>query len=131
MAIRDQGLTCVPPEYSGVVLTGDGNRPPHARGVFAGGSLRVLADSIGRGGRVDRSPPLRTGQFTLSAFVYLEKDAPNGIVSSNLRSDGGNFSLALNEMGAIEATVRNRDGELITITSDTSLALQTFLDASQ
>ncbi len=126
MAIRDQGLACVPPEYSGVVLTGDGKRPPHARGAFAGGSLRVLADSIGRGGRVDGSPPLRTGQFTLSAFVYLEEDAPNGIVSSNLRSDGGNFAFALNELGVLEATIRSRDGDLLTVTSDTSLALRTW-----
>ncbi len=126
MAIRGQGLACVPTEYSGVVLTGDGKRSPHARGAFAGGSLRVLADSIGRGGRVDTSPPLRTGQFTLSAFVYLEEDAPNGIVSSNLRSDGGNFALALNELGVLEATVRKHDGVLLTITSDASLALRTW-----
>jgi hypothetical protein len=126
MAIRDQGLTCVPPEYSGVVLTGDGNRPPHARGVFAGGSLRVLADSIGRGGRVDRTPSLRTGQFTLSAFVYVETNAPNGIVANTIRADDGNFTLALNEMGALEATVRNRDGDLQTVSGDRAIALQAW-----
>lgn len=126
MAIRDQGLTCVPPEYSGVVLTGDGKRPPHARGVFAGGSLRVLADSIGRGGRVDTSPPLRTGQLTLSAFVYLEAVTPNGIVANTIRADDGNFTLGLNEMGEIEATVRNRDGDLQTVSGDSAIALHTW-----
>jgi hypothetical protein len=126
MAIRDQGLACVPPEYSGVVLTGDGKRPPHARGVFAGGSLRVLAESIGRGGRVDTTPPLRTGKFTLSAFVYLEADAPSGIVANNLRADEGNFALALNETGALKATVRNRDGELLSVSGDMAIALQVW-----
>ncbi len=126
MAIRDQGLACVPPQYSGVVLTGEGIRPPHARGVFAGGSLRVLGDSVGRGGRVDTSPPLRTGQFTLSAFVYLETDAPNGIVTSTLRADGGNFTLAVNELGTLQATIRNRDGDLVTVSGDTAIALQAW-----
>jgi ferric-dicitrate binding protein FerR (iron transport regulator) len=126
MAIRDQGLTCVPPEYSGVVLTGDGNRPPHASGVFAGGSLRVLADSMGRGGRVDTSPLLQTGQFTLSAFVYLEASAPNGVVANTLRSDGGSFALALDEKGLLQATVRGRGGDLLTVSGDTALALHTW-----
>lgn len=123
MAIRDQGLTCVPPEYSGVVLTGGGNRPPHASGVLAGGSLRVLADSMGRGGRVDTSPPLRTGRFTLSAFVYLEASAPNRVVANTLRTDGGSFALALDENGLLRATVRTRDGDLLTVSGDTAIAL--------
>jgi ferric-dicitrate binding protein FerR (iron transport regulator) len=126
MAIRDQGLTCVPPEYSGVVLTGSGNRPAHASGVFAGGSLRVRADSMGRGGRVGTSPSLRTGRFTLSAFVYLEASAPNGVVAKTLRADGGYFALGLDEMGLLQATVRTRDGDFRTVSGDTRIALHTW-----
>ncbi len=126
MAIRDQGLACLPPEYAGVVLTGDGNRPPHARGVFAGGSLRVLADSSGRGGRVDIPPPLRTGQFTLAACVYLEAGARNGIVATNIRSNHGNFALGLDENGFLQATIRNRDGDLLSVSGEAAVALHTW-----
>lgn len=118
MAIRDQGLACLPPQYSGVVLTGDGNRPPHASGVFSGGSLRVLADSSGRGGRVDRSPPLRTGQLTLAAFVYVDSRVQGGIVATNILGNSGNFSLALDERGFLQATMRSRDGRLNTASGD-------------
>lgn len=123
MAIRDQGLSCLPPEYAGVVLTGDGNRPPHARGVFAGGALRVLADSSGRGGRVDISPPLRTGQFTLAAFIYPEPGARKGIVATNIRSNDGNFALGLDENGVLLATIRKRDGDLLTVSGNDAVAL--------
>jgi hypothetical protein len=126
MAIRDQGLACLPPEYAGVVLTGEGNRPPHARGVFAGGSLRVQADSSGRGGRVDISPPLRTGQFTLAAFVYLESGARNGIVATNIRSNDGNFALGLDENGVLQATIRNRNGDLLSVSGDAAVPLYTW-----
>ncbi len=126
MAIRDQGLSCLPPQYSGVVLTGDGNRPPHARGVFSGGSLRVLADSTGRGGRVDRSPPLGTGQLTLAAFVYLEGRAHGGIVATNVHNDGGNFSLALDEQGFLQATIRNSDGHVLSVVGDSVVARHTW-----
>jgi hypothetical protein len=126
MAIRDQGLTCLPPQYSGVVLTGDGIRPPHARGVFAGGSLRVLAESTGRGGRVETSPPLRTGQFTLAAFVYLESGTRNGIVASNIRSNDGNFGLGLDENGFLQATIRNSDGDLLSVSGAAVVALHTW-----
>ena len=126
MAIRDQGLACVPEQYSGVVLTGAGNRPPHARGVFAGGSLRVLADSSGRCGRVDAPPPLQTGQFTLTAFVYLEAKAHDGIVATNIWNEGGNFALALNEKDCLRATVRNSDGNLVSVSGTASVALQSW-----
>jgi ferric-dicitrate binding protein FerR (iron transport regulator) len=126
MAIRDQGLACLPPQYSGVVLTGEGIRPPHARGVFAGGSLRVLADSVGRGGRVDTSPPLQTGQFTLTAFVYLESTARSGTVATNIRNDVGNFALALDEKGFLRATVRNSNGDLQSVTSEAPVELHTW-----
>jgi hypothetical protein len=126
MAIRDQGLACLPPKYSGVVLTSDGIRPPHARGVFAGGSLRVLAESMGRGVRVDTSPPLRTGQFTLAAFVYLESGARNGIVATNIRSNDGTFGLGLDENGVLQAMIRNRDGDLLTVSGDAAVALHTW-----
>lgn len=54
----------------------------------------MLADSTGRGGRVDTSPPLRTGQFTLAAFVYPESGARKGIVATNVLGNNGNFALA-------------------------------------
>lgn len=127
MAIRDQGLACMPPQYSGVVLTGEGIRPPHARGVFAGGSLRVLADSTGRGGRVDTSPPLQTGQFTLTAFVYLESNTHDGVVATNIQNDVGNFALALDEKGFLRATVRDSNGDLSSVTSDAPVELHTWL----
>ncbi|TWU04786.1 LamG-like jellyroll fold domain-containing protein [Stieleria varia] len=127
MAIRDQGLACQPPQYSGVVLMGDGRRPPHARGVFSGGSLRIQADSIGRGGRVDTPPPLRSGQLTLAAFVYLDATAKGAIVATNIHNDSGNFSLALNEQGYLQATIRNSDGHVRSIVSDTTVTLQSWL----
>ena len=127
MAIRDKGLVSEPPQYSGEVLTGDGIRPPHARGVFAGGSLRVGADSTGRGGRVDSPPPLTTGQFTLAVFVYLEDvNTHGGMVATNIRDDEGNFALSLDEDGVLQATVRKSDGELRSVASSTSLPLTTW-----
>lgn len=112
MPIRDRGLVSEPPEYSGVVLTGDGKRPPHARGVFVGGSLRVGADSTGRGGRVDAPPVLSTGQFSLTGFVYLEARARSAVVVTNLDDGQGNFSLSLDEKGRLQATIRNGDGDV-------------------
>ena len=109
MPIRDRGLVSEPAEYSGVVLTGEGQRPPHAKGVFAGGSLRVGVDSTGRGGRVDSPPALNTGQFSLTAFVYLEDRRQNGVVATNLDGGRGNFDLSLNENAVLQATIRTRD----------------------
>lgn len=126
MPIRDKGLVSEPPEYSGVVLTGDGIRPPHASGVFAGGSLRVMADSSGRGGRVDSPPPLSTGQFTLAVYVYLEAPAHEGTVATNIRGDEGSFALALDEHGLLQVTIRNRDGELQSATSAALLPPKTW-----
>lgn len=126
MPIRDRGLAAEPPQYSGVVLTGDGIRPPHALGVSNGGSLRVLADSTGCGGRVDTPPPLRTGQFTLAVFVYLETRAAKGTVATNIRGDKGNFALSLDESGSIQATVRNNEGDLQSVSSDVEFPLQTW-----
>jgi hypothetical protein len=126
MAIRGQGLTCVPPEYSGIVLTGDGNRPPHASGVFAGGSLRVLADSSGRGGLVESPPPLQSGEFTLAAFVFLESRANNAVVATNIQGDAGSFALALNERGFIQATVRDAAGKLRSASAEVLLPLRTW-----
>jgi len=126
MAIRDQGLTCVPPEYSGVLLTGEGNRPPHARGVFAGGSLRVLADSIGRGGLVESPPPLGTGEFTLAVFVYLESRASNAVVATSIQGDEGSFALSLNENGFVQTTVRDAEGDLRSVSAEALLPLRTW-----
>lgn len=112
MAIRDQGLASIPPEYSGDVLTGNGIRPPHASGVFAGGSLRVLANSTGRGGRVDNPPPFENGQFTLATYLYLESETPSATAVTNLHSDEGNFTLALDDRGFLKVTVRDTEGQL-------------------
>ena len=126
MPIRDRGLVSEPPQYSGEVLTGDGIRPPHSQGVFAGGSLRVKADSTGRGGRVDTPPPLVTGSFTLSVFVYLETRALDATVVTNIRANEGNFGLALDEKGLLRAKVRSSDGELQSVTATTLLPLKTW-----
>ena len=121
MAIRDKGLISEPPQYSGEVLTGQGIRPPHARGVFAGGSLRVGATSTGRGGRVNHPPPLKTGQFTLAVFVYLDAPSPAGMMATNIRDDKGNFALSLNEDGVPQVKVRESDSELRSVASNNTL----------
>ncbi|MEW4486494.1 LamG-like jellyroll fold domain-containing protein [Thalassoglobus sp. JC818] len=126
MPIRDRGLVSEPLEYSGVVLTGDGKRPPHAKGVFVGGSLRVGADSTGRGGRVDSPPAWNTEQFSLTVFVYLEEASHIGTVATNLNDERGNFSLSLDESGKLQATIKDRDGDLISLTGDSSLDLKSW-----
>ena len=126
MPIRDRGLVSEPPEHSGVVLTGKGKRPPHARGVFVGGSLRVGADSTGRGGRVDSPPALSTGQFSLTGFVYLEAPAQNAVVATNLQDGQGNFNLSLQENGRLKATIRNGDGDVSSIAGSSVLPQETW-----
>ena len=126
MPIRDKGLLADPPQYSGVVLTGDGVRPPHACGVDAGGSLRVRAESTGRGGRVDSPPPLGTGQFTLTAFIYLESQPPGGRVATNMRGAEGNFVLALDDKCRLQGTIRDRRGQLRSVTSEALLPLRAW-----
>ena len=124
MPIRDKGLVADPPQYSGVVLTGDGVRPPHACGVDAGGSLRVKAESTGHGGRVDSPPPLGTGHFTLAVFIYLESETPGGTVATNIQGAEGNFVLALDDKGQLQATIRDRGGQLQSVTSAAFLPLR-------
>lgn len=126
MPIRDRGLVAEPPEYSGVVLTGDGKRPPHARGVFVGGSLRIGADSSGRGGRVDSPPPLSTGQFSLTVFVYLEVPAHSAMVATNLHDGQGNFGLSLDDSGLLQAAVRSGNGDVSFITGNSVLPQKTW-----
>ncbi|XZE56050.1 LamG-like jellyroll fold domain-containing protein [Planctomycetaceae bacterium SH139] len=123
MPIRDRGLVSEPPEYSGLVLTGKGKRPPHARGVFVGGSLRVGADSIGRGGRVDDPPALNAGRFSLTLFVYRESDVRGATAVTNMQDDHGNFDLSLNEDGRLQATVSSRDGSQSTVVGGSVLPL--------
>ena len=123
MPIRDRGLIAEPPAYSGKVLTGEGVRPPHAKGVFAGGSLRVKANSTGRGGRVDSPPPLRTGQFSLVVFVYLESRAHDAVVATNMNEAEGSFTLSLDENGLPHVAVKTIDGPLTTVSSDHLLPL--------
>lgn len=123
MPIRDRGLVSEPPEYSGVVLTGEGKRPPHARGVFVGGSLRVGADSIGRGGRVDDPPALITGRFSVSLFVYRESDVRGATAITNMHDDQGNFDLSLDDNERLQATIRSRDGSESTVVGESALPL--------
>lgn len=123
MAIRDRGLVSEPPEYSGVVLTGEGKRPPHASGVFAGGSLRSGVDSSGRGGRVDAPPTINTGRFSLTLFVYRESELNSTTAVTNLSEQRGNFKLALNENGKLEATIKSRDGSKTTVEGGAVLPL--------
>lgn len=125
MPIRDKGLICEPPEYSGEVLTGEGERPPHAKG-FIGGSLRVLAESSGRGGFVQSGPPLSTGQLTLVAVVYAESLPPGGTVVTNISDNGGNFSLTLDQAGLFKAEVRTEDGKLASCSSTSPPPLKTW-----
>ncbi|MEL6894918.1 MAG: LamG-like jellyroll fold domain-containing protein [Planctomycetota bacterium] len=126
MPIRDRGLVSEPPEYSGAVLTGEGKRPPHARGVFVGGSLRVGADSAGRGARVDSPPALSGGQFSLSVFVYLEAPAHSAMIATNLHDRHGNFGLSLDENGTLQTAIRNKDGDVSAITADSILPLKNW-----
>lgn len=126
MPIRDRGLVSEPPEYSGIVLTGEGKRPPHARGVFVGGSLRVGADSTGRGGRVDSPPALTTGQLSLVVFVYLEAPAHSAMVATNLNDGQGNFGLSLHKNGSLQAVIRSSDGKVNTLAGGSVLPLETW-----
>jgi hypothetical protein len=125
MPIREKGLRCEPPQYAGEVLTGEGTRPPHARG-FVGGSLRVLAESTGRGGLAKTGPPLNTGEFALVALVYAESLAPGGTVVTNISAGEGNFALVLDEAGLLKATVRAEDGEWRSSTGASPLPLRTW-----
>lgn len=126
MAIRDQGLRSDPPQYSGVVLTGAGSTPPHTRGVFAGGSLRVGGNSTGRGGRVDHTPALDQGQMSLVVFVYLESPCPGAVIATNRNGSTGNFALALDDTGAAHPTVRQADGRFQAVTGSAPLPLATW-----
>jgi hypothetical protein len=126
MPIRDRGLVAQPPEHSGVVLTGEGKRPPHACGVFVGGSLRVGVDSTGRGGRVDAPPALSTGRFSLAVFVYREGPTQNGVVATNFDGQRGSFDLSLDENGRLQATIRKSDGDENVVTSNSTLPQKTW-----
>ncbi len=126
MAIRDQGLLAIPPQYSGLVLSGAGKTPPHARGVFAGGSLRVGGSSSGRGGRVDHPPALDGGRMSLVVFAYLESPSPGGVIATNLNGTAGNFALALDESGAVHATACQRDGRLQAVAGPAPLPVGTW-----
>ena len=72
------------------------------------------------------SPPLQTGQFTLAAFVYLEPGARHGTVATNIRSNDGNFALGLDENGVLQGTIRDRDGDLLSVSGDAAVALHTW-----
>ena len=126
MPIRDRGLVSDPPQYSGEVLVGDGIRPPHARGVFAGGALRVGADSTGRGGRIDSPPALTSGEFTLAVFIYRETQRETGTLVTNLGAGEGNLRLAFDGTGRMQATVKESSGQLQSVVSDNPVPLKTW-----
>jgi len=126
MPIRDRGLVAQPLEHSGVVLTGEGKRPPHACGVFVGGSLRVGADSIGRGGRVDSPPALSTGQFSLTVFVYREAPVQSAVVATNRTGERGNFGLSLDKDGMLLAAIKGRNGDASSIAGGSVLPVKTW-----
>ncbi|MDA0808872.1 MAG: FecR domain-containing protein [Planctomycetota bacterium] len=126
MGIRDRGLVSIPPEHSGIVLTGEGKRPPHACGVFVGGSLRVGADSTGRGGRVDSPPALNTGAFSLAVFVYLEEPGRSGAVATNRDGVRGSFTLSLGDEGMLQATVKDTNGNLQSVAGESVLSVETW-----
>ncbi|MEM9366112.1 MAG: LamG-like jellyroll fold domain-containing protein [Planctomycetota bacterium] len=114
MAIRDQGLVSIPAEHSGVVLTGYGKRPPHARGAFAGGALRVGGDSSGRGGRVDTPPEIHGNAFSFVAFVYLDEPQPSGVARTlvtNRDGPAGWFHLGADVDGRLRVAVRQSMGK--------------------
>jgi len=127
MPIRDQGLASFPAKYRGEVLTDEnlGTRPPHARG-FIGGSLRIQAGSIGKGGHTHEPLPLTSGAFTAIGFVYAEGSCEGAAIIRNATPEGGNFSLRVSEEGHVEAEVRTRDGKTVKCTSDVPFPHETW-----
>ena len=88
--------------------------------------MRVRSGSTGRGGRVDSPPPLGSGQFTIAVFVFLESKTPGGTVATNIRGAEGNFVLALDGKGRLQATIRNSDGQLRSVASEVLLPLKAW-----
>ena len=112
MPIRQQGLHCLPEEYSGRVLTGEGRRPACAPG-FSGGSLRVGGRSIGRGAIVQNAPEI-SSEFTIMAWVYAEGRAKNAVLATNITKNNGCFAWMLDDdSGRMKMRVRDQDGELV------------------
>lgn len=122
MPIRDLGLVSEPPQHSGVVLKGEGVRPPHAKGAF-GGSLRVGADSSGRGGRVDDPPELTSGHFSMVAFVYRETNAASGTIATNVQGQAGVFEIAM-DASRLQVEVACRDGRSVSAIGKEKLPLK-------
>lgn len=125
MAIRSKGMRGDPPQYSGSVLLGDGDRGPYASG-FVGGGMRVLNRSTGRGAHVETGPALKSGQLTLVALVYAEVLTKSATVMTNMFDNKGNFTCQLDEQGRLEVVVRTRDDRLTTCTSSRPLELETW-----
>jgi hypothetical protein len=76
--------------------------------------------------RVDLPPPLSTGRFSLTAFVYLEAPAENAAIATNWNCEGGNFALSLAENGTLQTTIRSEDGDLSTISGGSVLPQKTW-----
>ncbi|MBD3676320.1 MAG: FecR domain-containing protein [Planctomycetaceae bacterium] len=128
MPIREHGLICFHSDsYHGDVLTEemDRARPPHAKGLI-GGALRVQAESIGRGGYVEVGPSFMMGQLSVVAFVYAEGSGSTRTMLTNLSGNEGNYRLALDENGILNATVWTADGDMVSCRGTQSLALKTW-----
>lgn len=114
-----KGFPCEPPEYGGELL-GEGTRVPRAPG-FLGGALQVGGRSAGRGAVVTRPPVLDGGRLSIAAHVYLENRTDGSTVATNLDQHSGHFALSVDERGRPRATVRTRDGGMITCDGDAPL----------
>lgn len=114
-----KGFPCETPDYSGKLL-GEPNRVPRAPG-FLGGALLVGGRSAGRGAVVTRPPVLDGGRLSITAHVYHENLTDGSTVATNLDQRKGNFALSVDERARPRATVRVRDGELVTCGGDDPL----------
>ncbi|MEM1303244.1 MAG: LamG-like jellyroll fold domain-containing protein [Planctomycetota bacterium] len=116
-------IECRPPQHSGVVLLGEGKLGANAPG-FAGAGLRVMDNSVGRGGIVENTAPLRTGEFTAVVFVFATALEPGTTVLTNLSAGGGCFEVSLAEGGVLRAAVRTAGGVDHACTSTLPLSLR-------
>ncbi len=124
MPIRERGLVCQPPEFDGKVLTGAGSHPACAPGIV-GSSLRVGGQSIGRGAVVDHPPPLLSGSFAITCWVYATGRPDAATIVSDMQEEQGHFSLTLDQStGMLMATVRNVQEQVVSCRDVERLALE-------
>ena len=125
MPIRKHGLLCSPQEYSGNVLTGEGRRPACAPG-YAGASLRIGGQSIGRGAVVQNAPDMGD-QFTLMAWVYAEGRPKNAMLATNVTKKKGCFEWLLDDKtGQLKISVRDEDGNSVQCVDSEPIELKSW-----